>query len=96
MGVPLASKWEKKSWFSGLVEVHFQPDKLSGVPAEVGMREHGPHQAAARSPWRPAFNKNRLLVLRRLGQRLFVVVLDERKFRHQRRGKSGKDQQRQQ
>jgi hypothetical protein len=67
-----------------LVEVHFQPDKLSGVPAEVGMRKHGPHQAAARSPRRPAFDKDRLLALPGLSQRLWIVVLEERQLRRQR------------
>src|SRR4051794_30383739 len=60
------------------------------------MRKHGPHQAAARSPGRPAFDKNRLLALLCLRQGLRVVVLDERQFREQRRSKTGEEQQRQQ
>ena len=76
-----------------LVEVQFQPDKLSGVPAEIGMREHGPHQAAARSPRSPALDEDRLLALLCLRERLLIIVLDDRELCGKHWRKADNDQQ---
>ena len=44
------------------------------------MRKHGPHQAAARSPRRPALDEDWLLVLLGLRESLLVMVLNEREL----------------
>ncbi|PYY18434.1 MAG: hypothetical protein DMG61_00405 [Acidobacteria bacterium] len=57
------------------------------------MREHGPHQAAARSPRRPALYEDRLPALLRLRERLWIVVLDERELCGKRGREADEDQQ---
>ena len=62
-----------------LVEIEFEPDKLSSVPAEIGVSQHVSHQVAGRSPGRPALDEERRIALERFVTSFGEIVLDEGK-----------------
>src|SRR6185437_1287158 len=60
-----------------VIVTQFKPDKLSGVPGEVGVSQQGPHQVAGGSPWSPDLDKEGQVALFCLGESQRIIIVQE-------------------